>query len=798
MDRPSGASIRVLHVDDDPEFVELASMFLEREDDRRTVVTVRTASEGIERLADDPGLDCVVSDYDMPGANGIEFLEAVRESHPDLPFVLFTGKGSEEVASDAVSADVTDYLQKERSTGQNAVLANRIGNAVEQHRSKVAFEASQERLSLFIEQSPLGVVEWNGACEIVRLNDAAEEILGYDEAELRGKSWEVIVSDADRAAVDQVIADLLADDGGYHSVNENVRGDGERIICEWHNRVVTDDAGDVVAVFSQFQDVTEHRTREAELERQNDLFTKAQDIADVGAWEHDVETGRDVWTDQVYEIYDIARDADPVPERRFECYHPEDRETIREAFDRAVRAGEPYEHELRIVTDDGQRWVQTRGDPRTDDGVSHVRGTVQDVTALKGRERQFESLHDASRTLMRATSRTEVARVTIDAAKDILGYVNATVRLVDEDGEVLRTFATTEMNVAAAGERPDYRVDEDTPASRTFRRGEPEIQDRLHTAPDEYDRGDLRSGLYVPIGDHGVFSCGERETGAFDDTDVDLIAVLTKLAAAALTRIRSNQRLRVQNERLEEFASVVSHDLRNPLNVAEGRLALAREECDSDHLEHVADALERSDALIDDFLSRARVGDEVVETTTCDLAEAVASCWRNVETGDATLRIETGDAVRGDPDRLQRLLENLVRNSVEHGSTSSRAQPDDVTEQSSVGSQTTQQSDDAGRAATNGGPAVGDGTGDGAGSRDGVTVTVGSLDDGFYVADDGPGIPETERASVFEAGYTTAENGTGFGLHIVKRAVDAHGWTVRVTESDGGGARFEVRGVEFA
>ena len=117
--------------------------------------------------------------------------------------------------------------------------------------------------------------------------------------------------------------------------------------------------------------------------------------------------------------------------------------------------------------------------------------------------------------------------------------------------------------------------------------------------------------------------------------------------------------------------------------------------------------------------------------------------------------------------------------SVEHGSTSPRSQtPEDAVEHSSTSNQT--QSDDT---AEHGGADV--------------TVTVGALDDGFYVADDGHGIPESMRETVFEAGYSTAEDGTGFGLRIVERVADAHGWTVDAAESEGGGARFEVRGVEF-
>jgi PAS/PAC sensor hybrid histidine kinase (EC 2.7.13.3) len=125
-------TIRVLHVDDQLDFAEMATTFLERENDRFETETVASASDGLVRLADS-SFDCVISDYEMPEQNGIELLRTVRREWPDLPFILFTGKGSEKVASEAISAGVTDYLQKSSGTEQYELLAHRITNAVEHH-----------------------------------------------------------------------------------------------------------------------------------------------------------------------------------------------------------------------------------------------------------------------------------------------------------------------------------------------------------------------------------------------------------------------------------------------------------------------------------------------------------------------------------------------------------------------------------------------------------------------------------------------------------------------------------------
>jgi signal transduction histidine kinase len=193
----------------------------------------------------------------------------------------------------------------------------------------------------------------------------------------------------------------------------------------------------------------------------------------------------------------------------------------------------------------------------------------------------------------------------------------------------------------------------------------------------------------------------------------------------------------------------VSHDLRNPLNVANGRLELAMQDCNSDHLAGVADAHERMETMIDELLRLAREGTIVEKLQPVQIGALSEQCWETVETGEATLRIETSQRIKADPGPCQEVLENLFRNAVEHGGTE-------------------------------------------------VTITVGALADGFYLADDGRGIPADERAAVFERGYSTNETGTGLGLHIVQEIVHAHGWEIAVRGSESNGARFEITGVEFA
>ncbi|MDL0135694.1 PAS domain-containing sensor histidine kinase [Halobacterium salinarum] len=226
-----------------------------------------------------------------------------------------------------------------------------------------------------------------------------------------------------------------------------------------------------------------------------------------------------------------------------------------------------------------------------------------------------------------------------------------------------------------------------------------------------------------------------------------------------------------QIDRLERVARVLSHDLRNPLNVAEGNLELAAETGDLDRLDDVETAHNRMREIIEEALTMVRSGADVESVDAVEIAALATECWENVTTEDATLNVVSPGVVYADEGRLAHIFENLFRNAVEHGSTGNRTaqRSDDAVEHGST-SRDSQASQDGGGS---------------------VTVRVGVEDDHFFVEDDGPGIPPEDRESVFELGWTTEEFGSGLGLNIVADVAAAHGWTPTVSESEHGGARFE-------
>jgi PAS domain S-box-containing protein len=210
-------------------------------------------------------------------------------------------------------------------------------------------------------------------------------------------------------------------------------------------------------------------------------------------------------------------------------------------------------------------------------------------------------------------------------------------------------------------------------------------------------------------------------------------------------RNKRKEKLKRQKQRFEKFAEIISHDIRNPLNVAKGRAEML----DQEHADVIARNLDRIEDIIDDVLTVVWTGQPVEATEPTDLSVIAEQCWDHVASSTASLSVEDETVIQADPDRFKQLLENLFRNAIEHGGEN-------------------------------------------------VTVRIGTVaPDQLFIADDGPGIPDDAREQVFNRGYSTATDGTGLGLSIVETICDAHGWTVTATASERGGARFEITNVDI-
>ncbi|MFU8869855.1 PAS domain S-box protein [Natronococcus sp.] len=612
-------------------------------------------------------------------------------------------------------------------------------------------EAVREALSLreqALDEAPVGILITDPDRTdnpITYVNEGFVRLTGYAREEILGRNCRFLQGErTDPEPVGQMRAAI---DAGESVTVEllNYRKNGDPF---WNRVTIAplSDGAEVTNFVGIQQDVTDRKRRERDLEHEREFVEQGLDVLDDVFYVIGTDRRLRRWNQRLPEVTGYTDDE--IAEMDVLEFVPADeREPITGSIENVLN-GEPETVESALLTADGERIpYEFTGSRLTAPGGELVGlvGVGREVAERTRRRTVLESLHGIATTIQNEESVDGVCERTVDAAADVLEFDLCSLLLCE--GEWLVPRATS-AEAPSGGSRP-MRLDQGL-AGKTFRTG------NSHRVDEVSDDGDAdpakecyRSGFSVAVGERGVFQAASTEPAAFDAQDVEFAELLVSHAASAIERIERESALERQNERLEEFASIVSHDLRNPLNVAAGRLDLARETCDDDNLEDVARAHGRMEALIDDLLALAREGRSVLETEPVDVAAAVADCWCHVETAEADLEVETERSIVADPSRFQRLLENLVRNAVEH------AGPD-------------------------------------------VTVRVGDLDDGIYVEDDGPGIPAANREAVFETGYSEFQDGTGFGLGIVERICEAHGWEVAVTDGDDGGARFELSGIEFA
>jgi len=438
---------------------------------------------------------------------------------------------------------------------------------------------------------------------------------------------------------------------------------------------------------------------------------------------------------------------------------PDEHDVEASDIDSQTESGEITAQEVTRQTATGLQEFLHRSVPCDDSGPVDGIAVYTDITERKRAQQKRQLLTEVSCSLGESKTLREGFETTLEA---ICAYTEWSY------GEVWQP--------APAGDELEFVVGHaDDPACEPFRAASEDITfafghglpgrvyesgtsewlpDVSSESPAVFHRTDLAQevGLHAAFGTPVVADGSVVAVLAFflqsdrnsDERLVDDVVDVTQNLGTLVQRKQAEETVKRRNRQLEQFTNVVSHYLRNSVYVAEIHLDFVARDSDDPHVGKVQHAHERMEELIEDVLTLARQGQSVIDRESLSLTDCVAQSWAMVDGDSASITIETNRTVRGDESRLKQLFENLFRNAIDHG-------PADV------------------------------------------CVSVGETESGFYVADDGPGIPPDDRDSVFGLGHTTHETGTGLGLPIVKEIADAHGWTVTVTESDAGGARFEFR-----
>ncbi|WP_135830506.1 PAS domain S-box protein [Halorussus halobius] len=744
--------------------------------------------------------------------------------------------GSDDARRIGVVRDVTDRRERERA------LAER-----------------KRQLSTLVDNVPGMVYRCRNEPDwpMAFVSDACRDLTGYDpEAFERGDvSWgEDVMVDEDRPAVWEAVQTAVADRETFSVTYRIETADGERRWVRSHGRGVFDEDGDLAAIEGIISDVTERKRLEAELDeifgRVTDAFyalddewrithanERAEELID---YDGEGLVGRNLW-----EAFEWATDSTLGEEYRtamesqestsFEFYYPDPLDAwyevhaypsetglsvyFRDVTERKERQRDLEESERRyrtlaehfpngaVALVDETLCYRTVGGSPVDEAVpsaAELEGRpVRDVLSPELADElvpRFESALDGETGSFEFESDGGVYRFHVVPVRDDDGTAFAALAMsqdVTERIESERRLAESERRYRTLAESfPNGIVtlfDRESEYALAAGKGfdriplEPaDLEGRHFRAAWDEDTADALEPAFRAALDGEERSVELSYAGRewlvhavpITDENGTVFAGMTMAQDVTEPKERERQleetveKLEASNDRLESFASMLAHELRNPVTIgqiySQQLPAAGSESSDSgatdataDAVEYVTEAFDRMEDIIDVMLVLTRGQEAVGECNAVPVSEVARDAWDEVGAADATLEVDVEDVVQADETYVRHLFRNLLENAVEHGSTSN--QPDDAAE--SEGS--------------------------------GLTVRVGRLEDGFYVADDGSGIPPDEREAVFEAGFTTAgdEGGTGLGLAFVRKLAAVYGWECEVVESDAGGARFEFRNV---
>lgn len=571
------------------------------------------------------------------------------------------------------------------------------------------------RRSTVLERVSEGIAALDSDLRYTYVNDRAEQILDTDRKQLLGQYvWDVFPETKGTVAEEALEAAMeTQEQRTFERYNS--------ALDQWFEvRVYPDESG----LSLYFADITDRKTSEKELARTNRRLTALIENTSQAVYLKDREGRYQLVNEAAAELFGLAPE-EVVGKRDEELFDVGSAARIRRIDEQILEDEAADSHETtRFIDGDEHVFLSNKYPYYNEEGdVAGIMGIDREVTERTRRQRALERSRQRLQSLFK---KLPDAVIIHDADGNVIDVNDQTIDDLGYSRTELLSMNVTDVEVGV----------------------EPEELQEIWA---EMDVGDRDKGQ----GRH------RRKDGStfpvevwVDKTRIGGEEQLIALSRDVTARIQREKELRRKNDRLDEFAGIVAHDLRNPLSIAQGRTTIAAAQVEgdggaSDDLRVAQKALGRMEDIISDTLVLARRGDAVESPEPVPVAEIVGRCWNLVETGGASLVVADKCTVEGDPDRLRHVFENLFRNAVEHGGA-------------------------------------------------GVTVRVGRADDAtLYVEDDGPGIPPGRRENVFEPGRTSREEGTGFGLAIVERIAEAHGWEVTLTEAEGGGARFEFTGVEI-
>ena len=632
-----------------------------------------------------------------------------------------------------------------------------------------AREEELERYETLVETADDGIYQLDSNGRFVAVNDVVTEITGYSRDQLLGESVSLVLDEDDIAkCIDVIQTQLASGDQGDQPLELDIRtANGHTLPGELRLNVLQQD-GDFRGTVGIVRDITDRK--QAEAERQL-LHATTRSIAEADTTEdglNAVVTAVCEMTEWVYgeawmptadgshlerttaaytvsEAFDQFKERSGVaqfdsneglPGRVWATHEPEWLPNVAAVSpDVFVRADTAAEVGLKaglgvpVISDDRVvavlAFYMTEEKPQDDRLMDIVSTTATNLGTLVQRKQQEDALKQHRKELVRRRDQLQTE------LNEIFDRVNEAFFGLNTEWEI--TYVNPRAEAAlqhSADELIGQHIWDAFPAAAdsTFQEQyEYAMETQTAVTFEEY---------YDPLESWFEVRAYPSETG------------LSVYFRDITERKESEHELKRQNERLDHFASMLAHELRNPVNIGQIYSQQLPAEADQEAVEYITEAFDRIEAMIDVMLVVTRGDEAVAESAPIQLADVAREAWDDVDTAEATLEVTVDKMIRGDETYIRHLFRNLFENAVVHGGAD-------------------------------------------------VTVTVGELPTGFYVADDGAGIPADDREAVLEAGYTTAasKGGTGLGLAFVRELAEVYEWDYLVTDSEDGGARFEFRNI---
>lgn len=675
-------------------------------------------------------------------------------------------------------------------SGQTIRVTGMVHDITDRKRVEEELQESENRLLRAQRIAHLGNWERDLKTDTLICSEEMCRIFGWGGTEdiTYDRFLETIASD-DRSDVRDARSAALAGEDSLDVEYRIERSDGEKRIVHERGEVHRQD-GHPVRISGTVLDITERKEMERELRQSRMALAEAQKIARTGHLTINLVTNTVRLSNGCSRLLGLPATTEYEVDDLISLVHPEDRDRVRHAFARMHH--EPvHELEYRIIPDGTgtTRWLRERGRPVKDEAgeTERIFGVLTDITPQKrraeerqAREDKIEALYSATGGLLKASSRSEVARLIEELIINTFGYPITCVRLLtDEELLPMRVSPDTQELLP---DRPTYHLEDDALVTRAFRSGETLVVDDVSQTSLPYDYGSLRALACVPLGNRGSVSIGSPDVGGIDAFDLQLVEILAGHATGILERIEHEQELVRAKERAEEanelksaFLANMSHEIRTPLTsiigfaeaIGERRHEAPSPEDDAKDVLHFANLIEKSGRRLLETLnsvldfSQLEAGSMNLEPEAVDIADEIEETTElfRPRARDADVELRTEVETRpmyayADPEALRRILQNLVSNAVKFtepgGSITLRAQAMDERVQ-------------------------------------------------IEVEDTGIGIDSEFVPHLFDAfeqeskGSKRTHEGSGLGLAVAQRLVTLMNGTIDVETAKGEGTRFFVR-----